>query len=130
MKKIFSFVLLFIYLISSVGVLFNFQYCCGQLKTVELFSLAAPSEIFQEKCQQQDQDMGKDCCKNDIKVVKTENDQNKTSLFQILCPAYPIKISIFSFQAQTDAVSASAITFQTSMKIKRRTYLDNCVLII
>ena len=128
MKKLFSIALLFIYLIASVGILFNFQYCCGKLKAVELYSIGAPSELFQQKCQEKD--MGKDCCKSDIKVVKTENDQNKTNALQISCPSYPVHISSFSFLIHTAVVAVAAPSFKAPLKVNRRTYLDNCVLII
>jgi hypothetical protein len=128
MKKLFSIALLFIYLISSIGILFNFQYCCGKLKTVELYSLAAPSALFQETCQKTD--MEKDCCKSDIKVVKTENDQNKTSSVQIIYPYYPVALPTFSFKIQAVSKIEFSNNYKIASKLKRRTYLDNCVFII
>jgi hypothetical protein len=128
MKKIISISLLFIYLISSIGILFNFQYCCGKLKTIELYSLAAPSALFQEKCQQAD--MEKDCCKSDIKIVKTENDQNKTNTLQVNYSFYPAFISYFYFSIQAVTPRAFSVPVKTYTTIKRRTHLDNCVFII
>jgi hypothetical protein len=127
MKKIISISLLFIYLVSSVGILFNYQYCCGKLKSIELYSLASPSSLFQGKCLHPN--MKKDCCKSDIKVVKTENDQNKANTIQVNYSFFPALISIFYFP-----IPAVTLTFSFPVKIKasikRRIYLENRVLII
>jgi hypothetical protein len=128
MKKIYIIPLLFIYLLSSIGVFFNFQYCCGKIKSISVYSLSEDTNSLRSHCQSKD--LGKDCCRNEVKVSKTVNDQHKLTLQSSFFP-FNALLPLIVFFCPSEFQSRVKILFsQGCIKNSPPLYLKNCVFII
>jgi hypothetical protein len=71
MKKIWVPIVLACYLAVSSGVIVNFHYCMNRLASAELFATGG------KQCGKCGMDMHKahGCCRDEVKIVKMDNDQ-------------------------------------------------------
>ncbi|MGZ8559757.1 MAG: HYC_CC_PP family protein [Chitinophagaceae bacterium] len=83
MKKIIFSIVLFSYLAVSSGVIISFHYCMNRLASTQLF--AAESKQC-GKCGMQTKDSN-GCCRDEVKMVKMEDDQKLTASFTFELPA-------------------------------------------
>ena len=72
MKKFIVSILACSYFIVTCGVVINFHYCMDRLASTSLFDASA------KKCDRCGMDMhaSDGCCRNEMQIVKLENDQN------------------------------------------------------
>ena len=83
MKKIVIPILLFCYLAVSSGVIVNFHYCMNRLASTELFA----SESKQcGKCGMHTDDSN-GCCRDEVQIMKMEDDQKLTASISFFLPA-------------------------------------------
>lgn len=71
MKKFLSISLLFLYLVSSIGIIISLHYCGGSLASLSLSQNASCC------CDDNVKDMKEGCCKDEVKFIKITDDQNK-----------------------------------------------------
>jgi hypothetical protein len=90
MKKTAASIALFFYLLVSCGVVVNFHYCMDRLASVQFFK--AESKIC-GKCGM-DSDDAEGCCRDEIKVIRMQEDQqqNLQLAFVLQLPDVPINI--------------------------------------
>ena len=82
MKKIIVSIVLLCYLAVSSGGVVNFHYCMNRLASTELFA----SESKQcGKCGMHTEDSN-GCCRDEVKIVKMEDDQKLTAAFTYVLP--------------------------------------------
>lgn len=83
MKKIIVSIVLISYLAVSSEVVINFHYCMNKLASTELFA----SENKQcGKCGMHTEDSN-GCCRDEVKIVKMEDDQKLTAAFSYALPS-------------------------------------------
>ena len=72
MKKVLAAILLIVYFTVSTGFVVSLHYCMDRLASTSLFDASA------EKCDRCGMDMhaSDGCCRNEMQIVKLENDQN------------------------------------------------------
>lgn len=76
MKKLFSVITVVLYFILTCGVMINQHYCMGRYQS---FNLYAAEKDECGKCgMPMDQSHG--CCKDEVKIVKLQVDQNTTTI--------------------------------------------------
>jgi hypothetical protein len=73
MKKLLTSIVLICYLIVTLGVVINHHYCMDRLASTQLF--ATETETCSDCGMHTDESSG--CCRDEIKVVKLVQDQNK-----------------------------------------------------
>jgi hypothetical protein len=71
MQRLYAFLLLSLYLLSSVGISITAHYCGGSLASVAIIEQASCC------CDDEQNGMPDDCCTNDVKVLKLAEDQLK-----------------------------------------------------
>jgi hypothetical protein len=76
MKKIIASISLLCYLAVTCGVIVNSHYCMNRLASVHLFQT---STDVCARCGM-DTHESNGCCRDEVKVVKLEQDQNKTTI--------------------------------------------------
>ena len=83
MKKITVVILLFCYLAASAGVIVNFHFCMDRLASAKLFEQKA------KKCGKCGMHFGnsKGCCRDEVTIIKMEDDQKITEGFSYSLPA-------------------------------------------
>ena len=83
MKKIILSLVILIYLAVSSGVVVNFHYCMNKLASTEFFGSEKKNC---DKCGMHiDESHG--CCRDEVKIVKMENDQKVTADFSFELPS-------------------------------------------
>ena len=84
MKKLFLYLLSFIFIITSSGVMVNMHYCMGKLAGTSM-SLVSNTTKKCDKCgMEKSKKQGKGCCHDSKKLIKNVVDQNiANSLFNI-----------------------------------------------
>ena len=83
MKKIVVSIVLVCYLAVSSGVIINFHYCMNRLASTELFA----SESKQcGKCGMHT-DKSHGCCRDEVKIVKMDDDQKLTVALSYVLPS-------------------------------------------
>ncbi|MBK8310715.1 MAG: hypothetical protein KA968_05290 [Chitinophagaceae bacterium] len=73
MKKIFTSIVLLCYLVVTCGIVVNYHYCMNKLASTQLF---VSNEKDCGKCGMHTEESD-GCCRDEIKVVKLVQDQNK-----------------------------------------------------
>ena len=83
MKKITVVILLLCYLAASAGVIVNFHFCMDKLASAKLYEKKA------NKCGKCGMHTGSSngCCRDEVKIIKMEDDQNVTLGFSYSLPA-------------------------------------------
>ena len=83
-------IVLISYLAVSSGIVINFHYCMNKLASAELFA----SENKQcGKCGMHTEDSN-GCCRDEVKIVKMEDDQKLTSTFTFELPSSDAQVHI------------------------------------
>lgn len=127
MKKIGISIVLMCYLAVSSGVIVNFHYCMDRLASAELFAAKA------EKCGKCGMEMHKadGCCRDEVKIVKMDDDQKITSSILFELPSLEASLSIPSLFISAPFSSLSCDKrFQNHsppLLTMQDTYLQNCV---
>ena len=81
MKKIFLYLLSFIFIITSSGVMVNMHYCMGKLAGTSM-SLVSNTTKKCDKCgMEKSKKQGKGCCHDSKKLIKNVDDQNIVNSF-------------------------------------------------
>ena len=86
MKKVAAFILLIYYLVACSGVIINSHYCMNRLSSTELFAFES------KRCEKCGMDIHKSsgCCRDEVKVVKLDEDQKLTATFSYVLPSLDI----------------------------------------
>jgi hypothetical protein len=127
MKKIWVPIVLICYLGVSTGVVVNFHYCMNKLASTELFAIKG------KKCGKCGMNMHKahGCCRDEVKVVKMEDDQKLTPAISyelppadalFIVPSTFIATSFYNVPVQRHYQNHSP-----PLLTEQDTYLDNCV---
>ncbi len=76
MKKILSGITILLYVVMSCGVMINLHYCMGRFQSFDLYS------VEKNDCSKCGMPMNKahGCCKDEVKIVKLQDDQNKSTV--------------------------------------------------
>lgn len=108
MKKFLSIIILIFYTCMSMGATVNVHYCMGEFKSVNFV-------LSKEGCKHcgksKSSGCSKDCCKDKIKILKTEKDQKAENAFNSflqlsgLLPITKISVHIFLDYAPSATVS-------------------------
>lgn len=85
MKKTVAAISLFIYLAVSCGIVINFHYCMDKLASVELFE---QKDSVCDTCGMETNSLG--CCRDEITVLKLEDDQQQPISVSFEPPSIPI----------------------------------------
>lgn len=126
MKKLLAVITVFLYVTMSCGVIVNLHYCMGRYQSFDLYS----SE--KNDCGKCGMPMDKShgCCKDEVKIVKLQDDQNTSTV------SYTIKNVEAPTIIPSDFIEASAITPDKLQKQEDHSppelsnqdiYLNNCV---
>ncbi|MEO7925022.1 MAG: hypothetical protein ABIR30_15175 [Chitinophagaceae bacterium] len=90
MKKLIASIVLVTYFAASCGVIMDFHFCMNRLSSVHLFKSSV------DKCarcgMQTHQSQG--CCRDEVKVVKMQQDQNKIPVVIYSIPSIDQVVSI------------------------------------
>jgi hypothetical protein len=90
MKKFIASIVLVCYFAASCGVIMDFHFCMNKLSSVHLFKTSV------DKCarcgMQLHQAQG--CCRDEVKVVKMQEDQNKIPVLVYTIPSIDQLVSI------------------------------------
>ena len=90
MKKLIASIVAVCYFVVTCGVVINFHYCMDRLASTSLFSVEA------KKCGQCGMEIHQSngCCHDEVKIVKMNEDQNKTLIAVYEIPSFdPIAIT-------------------------------------
>ncbi len=79
MKKLLLLLLTTVYAIAALGVTLHFYYCCHKLSSVSVSSVQPV-----DSCKK----MSKGCCTNKTISIKLTTDQDKTSVHNLVIPAF------------------------------------------
>lgn len=83
MKKFLATILLFVYLVFSCGVVINFHYCMDRLASTSIFG---GESKYCGKCGMHADDSD-GCCRDEVKVVKLDQDQQKAQTLDLVFTA-------------------------------------------
>ena len=102
MKKIIASISLLCYFAVTCGVIINSHYCMNRLASVQLFGTAV------DVCGRcgMDTHESNGCCRDEVKVVKLEQDQNKTTI-----ASYDIPTLVSIVSIPSDFIVASSYNF-------------------
>lgn len=90
MKKVIASISLLCYLVVTCGVIINSHYCMNRLASIHLF------ETSVDVCGRcgMDTHESNGCCRDEVKVVKLEQDQNKTTIAVFDLPSLEPIVSV------------------------------------
>ena len=94
MKKIFLSIVSLCYLAVTCGVVVNFHYCMDRLASTELFAVET------DKCGRCGMEIHESngCCRDEVKIVKMTDDQNKTLVAAMSIPSLdPVVALTYAF---------------------------------
>ena len=100
MKKLLSAIIIIVYVSMSCGVIINLHYCMGRYQSFDLYA-SGKNECG--KCGMPT-DKPHGCCKDEVKIVKLQDDQNKATI------SYNIKNIDAPVMIPSDFIAASPIT--------------------
>jgi hypothetical protein len=126
MKKALASITVICYLAMSSGVIVNFHYCMNRLASAELF--VSESKTC-SKCGMH-KHQAHDCCHDEIKVVKLQDDQNKAQVVSLLQPpvaAVNIPSSFILTSFYNADVSGHQHDHSPPVLPGQDVYLQNCV---
>ena len=130
MKKLLVTILSILYLSTTFGATIHFHYCMNKLV---YFGLESQRDAKCNSCGMEKTDADKECCKDDHKQLKVEDDQKITNASINLDTSYFAFIVHFFTYTFTDPVKDAQIRhFNESPPGKARlaVYLRNCVFLI
>ncbi len=90
MKKIIVSIVLLCYLAVSSGVIINFHYCMNRLASTQLF-VAESKQCG--KCGMHTEDSN-GCCRDEVKIVKMEDDQKLAAVFSYILPTLEAVVNV------------------------------------
>ena len=126
MKKVLASITVFFYFIVSCGVVINLHYCMGDFQSFQLYSVKSDEC---GKCGMHMDDEN-DCCKDEVKIIKLEDKQNRVNI------NYSIQGLESDNQSTSDFITASLLnrkdffyynTHSPPLISQQDTYLQNCV---
>jgi len=91
MKKILAFFILVTYFAFSCGVVVNFHYCMDELASTQLF--VTDHKVCGNCGMHSDDSNG--CCRDEVKVMKLQEDQQKTPTLEFAAKA-PLSLIAFT----------------------------------
>jgi hypothetical protein len=94
MKKLITFIVAILYLVTSTGATVHLHYCMGNLKS---WGIGYDDSKFCSNCGMKKSDATKDCCKDDHTYIKNDNDQriaDSPSLLNGLSVAFSIPVAL------------------------------------
>jgi hypothetical protein len=129
MKKLLASITLIIYFAVSCGVMISFHYCMDRFDSVNFYTVQA------EECSKCGMHTSESngCCKDDVKMVKIEDNHNSTSISFSLDKLSPPLIELSDFVALdfSSAVIEDSYSYHTPPLISLQdSYLQNCVFLI
>lgn len=127
MKKIVVAIWLALYLGMSTGVVVNFHYCMDRLASTQFFGQEA--EVCGQCGMHMDEAMG--CCRDEVKVVKMEDDQRVTvaEMLVIQAPALlPVAYANYFDEFLPDRINKGSLNNHSPPLLSEQdTYLQNSV---
>lgn len=127
MKKLWVPILLVCYLAFSTGIVVNYHYCMNKLASSELFGKKA------KQCGKCGMGVHKSnkCCREEVQIIKMDDDQKVTSAITFELPAIDQLVSIPSVFIITSFYNAPAKrdhhNHSPPLLTGQDTYLQNCV---
>lgn len=126
MKKLIATITVFVYLAFSCGVMVNMHYCMNRLQSVDLYASQ------KNECSNCGMPITKkhNCCRDEVKIVKLQNDQNKSQV------SFSIKPNVATIITSSEFVILPVSNFKGISRAedhippllsKQGTYLQNCV---
>src|SRR5574338_1116112 len=100
MKKLLYIITVFLYVTMSCGVIVNLHYCMGRYQSFDLYT-AQKNECG--KCGMP-LDKSHGCCKDEVKIVKLQTDQNTSTV------SFTIKTAESPAAVPSDFIAVSVIT--------------------
>ncbi len=83
MKKLIATISILCYFAATCGIIMNFHYCMNRLASVHLFETSAK---YCANCGMETH-QSKGCCKDEVKIAKLQQDQNKIPVVLYTLPA-------------------------------------------
>ena len=126
MKKVLASISVLIYFAMTCGVIVNLHYCMGRVQSVEFYG--TEKKVCDVCGMSLDNTHG--CCKEEVKILKLQDDQNKSHA------TYSIKGIEVVATIPSDFIVASINKVESSSQFndhspplltKQDTYLQNCV---
>ena len=127
MKKAFLAILFVSYLAVSSGIVVNFHYCMNRLASTEWFAMEG------KQCEKCGMNMHKShgCCRDEVKIVKMEDDQKITSSVSFDLPSLDMPAQVPSEFISTSFyncnVTANPDSHPPPLLSDQDTYISNCV---
>ncbi len=104
MKKILILLFSFFYLVLTSGMILNFHYCGGKIKSISLFSSSDEVGCCGSKMK------SKNCCKDKTAYVKVKDNHNSNPF---------LKFITFKGQMLEIAIPSYLLAFQYSLQVER-----------
>lgn len=127
MKKIVVAISLMLYLGVSTGIVVNFHYCMDRLASTQIFGHEA--KVCGQCGMHMDEAMG--CCRDEVKVVKMDDDQRVTfaDMLVIQAPAIlPIDYSNYFYEFLPESIHKGSLKNHSPPLLSEQdTYLQNRV---
>jgi hypothetical protein len=125
MKKIISTITVFVYFTVTCGVMVNFHYCMDRYSSFKFYAAA------DEKCDLCGMNTkNSDCCRDEIKILKLEDDQKTSEIVFSFYDVLPLEITPSEFICSaffTVPVSEHFNYHSPPLIPLQDTYLQNCV---
>ena len=126
MKKLVASITVLVYFVMTCGVVVDLHYCMGRIQSVDFY---ASEKEYCSKCGMHSSE-AKGCCKNEVKIIKLQSDQNKASVSYSIrnldapnnLPSDFIVISFYNSDLKKDFNNHSPPLLNG-----QDTYLQNCV---
>ena len=127
MKKILSTITVLIYFTVTCGVMINFHYCMDRYSSFKLYAVA---DAKCDLCGMQMHSETNDCCRDEIKIIKLDEDQKTSDVVFSFYEVSPIEIVpsefiCFVFSGQVDSKQFN--NHSPPLLTMQDTYLQNCV---
>ena len=126
MKKVVASISVLIYFAMTCGVIVNLHYCMGRVQSVDFYGT---EKKICDKCGMS-LDKAHGCCKEEVKIIKLQNDQNKSQV------SFSIKNIVSAVTIPSEFIVASVYNADKSFQYNDQsppllngqdTYLQNCV---
>lgn len=89
MKKALASITIFFYFIFSCGVVINQHYCMGKFQSFQFYSVSS------NECGLcgMHMDEGNNCCHDEVKIIKLQDDQNKVTISYSIKGIEPLPVN-------------------------------------
>ena len=132
MKKVLTTITILFYFVVSCGVVINLHYCMGSLQSFELYAVDSGECGKCGKCGMTMEEPN-DCCKNEVKIIILQDDQNKGSVTFNLPAIESVSVSPSEF-ITAPYFNVSELLFHNvhspPLINRQDAYLLNCVFLI